>query len=694
MFNIQFFRQHNINKYNFAKILFQIIHKKLKYFHFKLLHYNCVLHTFNMKYVNKTHSFMIPLMLFMICVEVGIILAIYFPLINSDENEVSNSLNQMGKNIATSITNVVRSLRHNLDTINAVFEINGYYISKNNYIKYIQYDTLANVNIFGTLFYIAKIPSQNVTQFETFCNKHVSPNFTIKEINFTTGQFSPVSGREYYYPYVYGYPSFVGEEILFGYDFNSFPTTKYFVDIGTISPNITGSIRITLAVTSSTNNPYSYGIALLQTTTHFDENTNTSSVIGISVITVLIEKALNNGVNALNFTLSRDDVDVIVFDITDDGLANNKSLNISMLYKENKQKYNDIWFQEDIKNITDAKYMFNHTINFLDRTWVVYSIFNESYISSTRSKQYILLVTIAPVSFLILDFIILSIFASVVVLNYKNTELVESEKNKRILSNKMLSYFNHEIRNPLNIVKGMVDFLILDLLQITGVSDFNEIVEKDKTDTISLQTDKMITIISDCQTVSASCILMEHIVNDVLDIRKLEENKMDVKNVKIHLGEFMYQLQKTIKQKKDEHPQINFIVDVENDIKIIFLDKMRLTQILLNFLSNSFKFTIDGEIKVSIYRINSNIRFEVSDTGKGIEQENMCKLFNPFSQINIDDSQRHGGTGLGLYLCRKLAELMNGTTGCDSVFGKGSKFWAEFSNKIIVYDDPEIINIV
>ena len=646
-----------------------------------------------MKYINKKHSFMIPFMLFIICVEVGIILAIYFPLTNSDGNAVNESLNQMGKNIATSITNVVRSLRHNLDTLNAVFEINGYYISKNNYIKYIQYDTLANVNIFGTLFFIAKIPSENVTQFETFCNQHVSNNFTIKEINFTTGQFSPVSGRPFYYPYVYGYPSFIGEDIFTGYDFNSFPTTKYYVDIGTKAPNITGSTRLTLSVSSSTNNPYSYGIALLQTTTYFDENTNTSSVIGISVITVLIEKALNNGVNVLNFTLSRDDVDVLVFDITDDGFANNKLLNVSLLYKENKNTYDHIWFQEDIKNISDTKYMFNHTINFLDRTWVVYSIFNESYVASTRSKQYLLLVTIAPVSFLIINFIILGIFASVVVLNYKNDELVESEKNKRILSNKMLSYFNHEIRNPLNIVKGMVDFLILDLLQITGVRDFNEIVEKNKTDTISLQTEEMITIISNCQTVSASCILMEHIVNDVLDIRKLEENKMDVKNVKIHLNEFMYQLQKTIKQKKDEHPQINFVIEVDSDIKIIFLDRMRLTQILLNFLSNSFKFTIDGEIKIAIYKINSNIRFEVSDTGKGIEQENMCKLFNPFSQINIDDSQRHGGTGLGLYLCRKLAELMNGTTGCESVFGKGSKFWAEFSDKIIMYDEPEIINI-
>ena len=109
-------------------------------------------------------------------------------------------------------------------------------------------------------------------------------------------------------------------------------------------------------------------------------------------------------------------------------------------------------------------------------------------------------------------------------------------------------------------------------------------------------------------------------------------------------------------------------------------DPGRLRQVLLNLLSNSIKFTEQGEVTVHVQLIQQTeetilIRFEITDTGTGISKEAQSRLFQPFSQADSSTTRQYGGTGLGLVICKKLVEHMNGEIGLDSCVGEGSKFW-------------------
>ena len=189
-------------------------------------------------------------------------------------------------------------------------------------------------------------------------------------------------------------------------------------------------------------------------------------------------------------------------------------------------------------------------------------------------------------------------------------------------------------------------------------------------------------VISDLYTVSGACDMLEHIVTDILDIRKLESKKLSIDNKLVNIDIFMKDLIKTISQKINEKPELNFTQEYNKD-QIIYIDPFRLKQILLNYLTNAVKYTNQGYIKIKIHEINDYIRFSISDTGKGIRVDDQKKIFYPFNQVSSDDSSRYGGIGLGLYLCKMLSELMGGRVGFSSEFKHGSTFWVEFPKDLL-----------
>ena len=110
-------------------------------------------------------------------------------------------------------------------------------------------------------------------------------------------------------------------------------------------------------------------------------------------------------------------------------------------------------------------------------------------------------------------------------------------------------------------------------------------------------------------------------------------------------------------------------------------DAMRVRQVVSNFLSNAIKFTGRGHVRLAVSRPGgpetARVRFEVADTGPGIEETTRQRLFMPFTQADQSTTRRYGGTGLGLSICRELATLMGGEVGVESLPGHGSTFWAE-----------------
>ncbi|MFG5410518.1 ATP-binding protein [Piscinibacter sakaiensis] len=171
------------------------------------------------------------------------------------------------------------------------------------------------------------------------------------------------------------------------------------------------------------------------------------------------------------------------------------------------------------------------------------------------------------------------------------------------------------------------------------------------------------------------------IVNDVLDLSKIEAGKMRLEAVDFDVGQVVAQVLDLVAERADAkglalHAQVRLAAPWRRG------DALRLGQVLLNFASNAVKFTPAGEVRVSVDEVQPPdgpplLRFEVRDTGIGLAPEQQARLFQPFEQAATATAREHGGTGLGLAISRRLTLLMGGRIGVDSRPGEGSCFWVE-----------------
>ena len=217
-----------------------------------------------------------------------------------------------------------------------------------------------------------------------------------------------------------------------------------------------------------------------------------------------------------------------------------------------------------------------------------------------------------------------------------------------------LTTMSHEIRTPLNGVLGMSH-----LLRRSALSDSQ-----------SEQVDAII---------GSGEILLE-LLNDILDIAKIEENQLELETTNVDLDEILRRCRQLWSPRFEEK---NIDVKIRNNCKTsskIEGDPTRLYQILQNFMSNALKFTQSGHVSVQAdfeQETNKDIllRVSVEDSGIGISDTGKKALFDRFSQVDSSISRKYGGSGLGLSICRELVTLMGGDIGVESVLGEGSTFW-------------------
>ncbi len=236
----------------------------------------------------------------------------------------------------------------------------------------------------------------------------------------------------------------------------------------------------------------------------------------------------------------------------------------------------------------------------------------------------------------------------------------EIAENANKAKSVFLANISHEIRTPLNAVIG-----------------FSELLKKQLSNPIQKNY---------IESIQSSGNTLLDIINDILDLSKIEAGKMNVRPRPMNLDILLNEL-KTLFLLKTEHKNLKLVFEIPKINFQLNIDELRLRQILINLIDNAIKFTNEGFVKVTVHlkqlktKINKcDLEFKIEDTGIGITENSLESIFESFRQQDEQDIKKYGGTGLGLAISKRLAEMMNGSISVQSELNKGSTFILKLTN--------------
>ncbi|OPY71527.1 MAG: Non-motile and phage-resistance protein [Syntrophorhabdus sp. PtaU1.Bin058] len=235
----------------------------------------------------------------------------------------------------------------------------------------------------------------------------------------------------------------------------------------------------------------------------------------------------------------------------------------------------------------------------------------------------------------------------------RTTELAEAMEKARAadrLKSAFLATMSHELRTPLNSIIGFTGILLQGL-----VGQLNEEQKKQ------------------LGMVRSSAHHLLSLINDVLDISKIEAGQLQVNHEPFDLSASISKVEQIVRPLA-EKKGLGLTVNIGPGVGMITSDIRRVEQVLLNLLSNAIKFTEQGQVTVACSADSGTVIVGVTDTGIGIRKEDIEKVFKPFLQIDSGIARRYEGTGLGLSICKRLVRLMGGDIWVESVLGEGSTF--------------------
>ena len=226
------------------------------------------------------------------------------------------------------------------------------------------------------------------------------------------------------------------------------------------------------------------------------------------------------------------------------------------------------------------------------------------------------------------------------------------------LKTAFLANMSHEIRTPLNAIVGFSNL-------IADTEDQDEIREY-------------------CRVIEANNELLLRLINDILDLSKIEAGQLEFSYSELRVSELFATLEKTYRLRVKG--EVKLICELPGEDCVIVTEKNRLTQVLSNFLANASKFTTEGMVRMGYEHTEDGLRFYVADTGKGIAAENVPHVFERF--MKFDSFVQ--GTGLGLSICQTIVKRLGGQIGVDSELGKGSTFWFTIPVKVNIVKETTI----
>jgi signal transduction histidine kinase/uncharacterized membrane protein len=241
-------------------------------------------------------------------------------------------------------------------------------------------------------------------------------------------------------------------------------------------------------------------------------------------------------------------------------------------------------------------------------------------------------------------------------LRARTAELEDKGRQLQLASehkSQFVASMSHELRTPLNAIIGLTEMMVKNVARF-GTEKAQEPLQR----------------------VNRAGTHLLGLINQVLDLSKIEAGKLELNPQTVQLGPLIKDVIGTAGQLAEQNKN-RLVVDAQENLGALTVDPMRLRQILLNLLSNACKFTKAGEVKLAARKVSNGSSFvelAVSDTGIGMTAEQQAKLFEEFSQADAATAQKFGGTGLGLAITRKLARMMGGDVTVTSEAGKGSVF--------------------
>ena len=250
-------------------------------------------------------------------------------------------------------------------------------------------------------------------------------------------------------------------------------------------------------------------------------------------------------------------------------------------------------------------------------------------------------------------------------LKFSRAQAEEARENR----NRFMLVVSHELRSPLNFIIGFSDLMVNAPVTYAPLSGWPS------------------GLYDDVQEIYTSSKHLMRLINDILDMGKIDAGQMSLYREKVHMDQIVADVRAMLANAFAEKG-ISLLMDLPSDLPPVFVDTTRIRQVLLNLLNNGLRFTDQGSVTLEIQKMDTHLLFNVIDTGTGIASEDLSKVFEEFRQVGDENWRRHAGTGLGLYISRHFVELHGGEMGVESTLGMGTRFFFTLPFDSPVIDVP------
>jgi signal transduction histidine kinase len=616
-----------------------------------------------MKFNNsiKSHKWLLVLLL-VVVVQIITVILTYSSLKEGENNDIDEFVNEKGISVLNELNVVIATIIHIINRNGRILSFTGKKTKPDDFKLYVDADTLPHFVDIGYQRWYPRITHDERPDFEAFGNEFIQDNFSI--IDFTQIRpfliTEPADNRSEYIIFAVSEPPFLigGQPGPMGGDVLNISSNVFDVELA-ISYNIPTPARRTFLFALNSEINYTLRVLLPvyeQNSTDFDRD----NLLGITELIFTPNNVLNEIIN--NVGIGRDNVDVFIYDLHET-INNNESL----IYREDKGKYNKYGGRDNIPELMHEAHSYNNQFIVGNRSYYIQFNFDDSYLDEERSflPEGILIM-------LCILFLALNITSIIIYKSYINN-LASKSKD---IQYAILSNVNHNMRNPLNGIKGLVEVIVTSLSLLINPNDEELDISKKKLENIEDTPieisshelrDNYVNPLIDAYYLSihlANTIYSADYVTDVIiGNNKVINNETTLENIVGHINNI-------IASDINENQQLSYHVNMFNPKLQIVTDIDRISQIIVIFLRNSFQYTNTGSIRLSVTKNENNVIFNVIDTGIGVSNDIVSTLFK------MKNIKPHviGSGGLGTYHAKLIADSLGGEVGYTKL-DTGSLFW-------------------